>query len=79
MFFRKHKTKSRELIKRALALEEEAMVFGYKAIEVEPDLALHMGAFAEEAVAEDDYFELEEEVMDRIESLFQDDDHEERS
>jgi hypothetical protein len=61
MFFR---NKKRALMGRAHELEAMALANPYGGLEVDPDLAEHMGAFVEEAVDPEDFYELEPGLID---------------
>jgi hypothetical protein len=65
MFFGKRQ----KMLKRAESVEQLARGAPYRPIEVDGDLALHMGAFIEDAVAPEDFYELEEEVLDYFAAL----------
>jgi hypothetical protein len=58
MLFQKKKAKL--LAKRAEELEAQAMAKPYGAVEADFELAAHMGAFVEDAVGLDDFYELED-------------------
>ena len=66
VFWNKKKARERDMARRADLLEERAIERPFEAIEVDLDLAGHMGAFIEDAVGPDDFYELEEEVFEEL-------------
>ncbi|MDR2302745.1 MAG: hypothetical protein LBF38_11980 [Deltaproteobacteria bacterium] len=63
MFFRESK-KRKLLNQRAIEVEKRANANPYKPVEVDIELAEHMGAFEERALGSDDFYELESGFFD---------------
>ncbi|MDR3135678.1 MAG: hypothetical protein LBU69_06260, partial [Deltaproteobacteria bacterium] len=64
MFWKDNKRKG--LMRRAQELEERSFLRPYEPCEVDAELAEHMGAFREDAVEPDDFYELEKGVIDGL-------------